>query len=189
MYYDYLSLHLIIKNKKIHFTQKKEQVLQDHRNKQRIDKIVECTKKLVPLYEDRDKSFRNELEKIRQRGYIHEFYSRFTEIRRNHEQNSNIPIQADQITFEPDVQFSGEEWHGRFVDLHEFYEKYLNLNVFKSSSKLIHKIDVADPTTNKIKPKTEIRKVDYKTFLTRIFEFWRIQNNKKNKQYIQLSII
>ena len=125
------------------------------------------------------------MERIRQRGYIHEFYARFTEIRRNHEQNPSIPIQSDTISFEPKVQFSGEEWHGRFVDLHEFYKKYLNLNVFKSSSKLVHKIDVHDPTTNKMKQKTEIRKVDYKTFITRIFEFWRISNNKKNKEYSQ----
>ena len=148
---------------------------------------MECTKKLLPLYEDRDKSFRNELEKIRQRGYIHEFYSRFSEIRRHHEQNANIPIQSDHIVFEPDVQFSGEEWHGRFVDLHSFYEKYLNHPVFRLSSKLIQKIDVLDPITSKMKTKTEVRKVDYKTFITRVFEFWRVENNKKNKKYIELS--
>merc|ERR1712154_186242 len=115
-------------------------------------------------------------DKIRQRGYIHEFYSRFTEIRRHHEQNPNIPVEADQITFENMVQFSGEEWHGRFVDLHLFYEKYLNHSVFKSSSKMVQKIDALDPISNKMTTKTEIRKVDYKTFLTRIFEFWRIEN-------------
>eukprot|EP00483_Globobulimina_turgida_P000974 UN00976 len=153
---------------------KKEQVLQDHRNKQRIDKIVECTKKLVPLYDDRDRSFRNELERVRSRSYINEFYSKFTEIRRNHEQNADIPVESDQIAFENIVQFSGEEWHGRFVDLHVFYEKYLNYKAFKSSSKVLLKIDVHDPLTNKIKTKSQIRKVDYKTFLTRIFEFWRV---------------
>eukprot|EP01084_Bolivina_argentea_P018652 34696_1 len=164
---------------------KKEQVLMDHRNKLRIDKVVECTKQLIPLYEDRDKSFRNELERMRSRSYINEFYSKFTEIRRNHEQNPNIPIESDQIAFENVVQFSGEEWHGRFVDLHSFYEKYLNHSAFKASSKVLHKIDVHDPITNKMKTKSEIRKVDYKTFITRIFEFWRVENNKKNKKYIE----
>jgi len=165
---------------------KKEQILQDSKNKQRIDKIVECTKKLIPLYDDRDKSFRNELEKIRQRGYIHEFYSRFSEIRRNHEQNADIPVERDEISFEPNVQFSGEEWHGRFVDFHHFYEKYLNLSVFKSSSKRVIHLDVEDPITKERTVRSETGNVDYKLFLTRVFEFWRVRNDKKNKDYVKL---
>lgn len=171
--------------------QKKEQVLQDHRNKKRIDKIVDCTKRLLPLYEDRDKSFRSDLEKIRQRGFIHEFYSRFSEIRRQHEANPNIPIVDDsnKISFENMVQFSGEEWHGRFVDLHTFYEQYLNAPVFRSSSSITQNIDMYDESTDSMQTKTEKRKVDYKLFLTRIFEFWRIENHKKNKKYIEFSTL
>lgn len=150
-------------------------------------RIVECTKKLLPLYDDRDKSFRNELEKIRQRGYIHEFYSRFSEIRRNHEQNPDIPVERDDISFEPNVQFSGEEWYGRFVDFHQFYEKYLNLPVFKKSSKRILRFDVEDPNTKERSIRTETGNVDYKAFVTRVFEFWRVQNHKKNKDYVKLS--
>merc|ERR1712176_1385586 len=98
-----------------------------------------------------------------------EFYSRFTEITKQHKENQCIPIADDannEMLFENMVQFSGEEWHGRCVDMHTFYEQYLNLSVFNTSSHITQHVDEYDESTDSHKTKVEKRRVDYKLFLT-----------------------
>jgi len=66
------------------------------------------------------------------------------------------------VRLDADVQFSGEEWHGRFVDLHAFYERYVNHRVLGA-----------------LRPRPT-----YKAFLTRVLEFWRVPNSRKAKDYV-----
>lgn len=200
-------------------SQPSQQILQDHRIKLRIEKVIESTKDVIPFYDDRDHHLRQELSDIKSRSYMNSFYEKLTQIRINHEQNPFMPIIDDtvQLSSKTDiispetqneskmnkneneiiqntklVEFSGEEWNGRFVDLHKFYEDYINLKVFADVCVIQRKVDIEPELDAKeiLAPQaTKIieERVDYQTFVTRVFEFWRIENKKKKKLYLKFS--
>jgi splicing factor 3A subunit 3 len=66
---------------------------------------------------------------------------------------------------EPKVQFTGEERYGKFVDLNDLYQIYINLPLFIA------------------KDKNEAR-IDYLTYLSTLSHFHKIDRNLKNDDYL-----
>jgi len=166
----------------------KEQILQDHRMKLRVDSIVNNAKQLIIYYEDNDRKLKEEINEMKGRSYMNVYYSKLSEIRRNHEHNPNIPIPLEQINIEPKVEFSGEEWFGRFVDMNSLYYKYINLKVFEGISRVNNTSNKNDNNIKNEKEKNSKNTIneemiDYKTFLIQFQEFWRINNAKKDASY------
>ncbi|ETO31737.1 hypothetical protein RFI_05382 [Reticulomyxa filosa] len=209
----------------------RQQLHQDHRMQEGLTNVVTYAKEIALLYEDKDKKLRDEIEDMSCRSYLNVFYSRLSDIRRYHKANPNIFVPREILPLErgaklkrkrtdktpqkkkkkkkkhmklAEVEFTGEEWHGRYVDMNGLYTQYINLAVFRGVSMMKRKIQVMEPDPIELAKCTpyeiarnignvkmveriveETVPLDYKTFLFRFQEFWRISNSKKAKPYQQ----
>uniref|UniRef100_T1J1H1 Matrin-type domain-containing protein n=1 Tax=Strigamia maritima TaxID=126957 RepID=T1J1H1_STRMM len=149
----------------------REQVNADHRLKMLLDRYTECTLNLKDLYEDKDGLRKEEVAALSGPNEFAEFYSRLKAIKdfhRRHPNEISIPMSVEfeelgKIRENPTeetlnmVEFTDEEGYGKFLDLHECYEKYLNLK--------------------------GIEKIDYITYLTIFDQFFDIPKERKNNDY------
>eukprot|EP01027_Heterolobosea_sp_BB2_P015866 GEZU01022663.1.p1 GENE.GEZU01022663.1~~GEZU01022663.1.p1 ORF type:complete len:432 (+),score=143.30 GEZU01022663.1:55-1350(+) len=147
----------------------KNKIYQNHYINQKLEAIVERSKKLVQIYDDANGARKEELDSMTGDDLmktLHAFDTRLGEIREYHRRFPDaspvVEIQFNpetdfSLTKEAPVQFSGEEGYGRYVDLHQFYLKYINMKQFE--------------------------KVDYFTFLSQFYKFHEIKRGSKNEQY------
>ncbi|VDO96920.1 unnamed protein product [Soboliphyme baturini] len=119
----------------------KEKINSEHRMKLLLDRYVEATSSLKVLYEDRDGSRKDEIRALSGPNEFAEFYTRLKNLKdfhRNHPNEIAIPLSIefqemneaieDPNRIETDlVEFTDEEGYGRYLDLHECFEKYINL--------------------------------------------------------------
>ncbi|TMW57775.1 hypothetical protein Poli38472_014378 [Pythium oligandrum] len=114
----------------------RERVLHGHKVSNLLDKVVEQSQHVKELYEDKDKTFEEETESMRGRAIFTSFYEQLKSIRTFHRKYPNTAVQhepAMEDALNPQLTFSGEERFGKYVDLHEFYTRYLNIPAFKWS--------------------------------------------------------
>ena len=145
----------------------RDQVNSDHRIKVLLDRSLACAKQLEDDYNDEDGSRKEEMNKIAGPNEFPEFYSRLRNIKEFHRlrpQDAGKPLcfQYEQMNIQvkendnlPNmVEFSDEEGYGRFLDLHEHYNRYVN-----------------------IKGISKIEYLDYLTIFDKLFD---ISKDKKN---------
>lgn len=130
----------------------KEKINSDHRLKMLLDREMDSTSTLAELYEDRDGSRRQEIQAIGGPNEFAEFYSRLKQLKDTHRRNPDevaIPLsmefqEMNELVEDPErqetdmVEFSDEEGYGRFLDLHEFFAKYINLKGVKKTEYLTY---------------------------------------------------
>ncbi|KAG0577495.1 hypothetical protein M758_5G153600 [Ceratodon purpureus] len=114
----------------------KERLHQNHRVNNMRHAILDATGKLVEIYEDKDHAREDEIAALGGQGvgqnYFTSFYERFKEVREYHRRHPNARegVTADDpeeyLKEEPYIDFSGEEAYGRYLDLHELYNQFLN---------------------------------------------------------------
>ncbi|CAM6127542.1 unnamed protein product [Calypogeia fissa] len=116
----------------------KERLHQNHRVNNMAESIVESSQKLGEIYEDKDNSRKDEIAALGgqstngQNNYFSVFYDRLKEIREYHRRHPTARVvdegeDAEEILKEePWIEFSGEEAYGRYLDLHELYNAYVN---------------------------------------------------------------
>lgn len=113
-----------------------------------VDLHYNATASLRELYEDKDGERKSEVAALSGPNEFTEFYSRLKQIKefyKKHPNEVSVPLQVefDELskTYNANdvennsllVEFSDEEGFGRYLDLHECYNMYLNLrNVEKS---------------------------------------------------------
>lgn len=119
----------------------KEVLNSEHRQRTMLDRYTECTVALKEIYEDKDGQRRDEVAALSGPNEFAEFYSRLKQIKdfhRRHPGEVQIPMSVefdemkkvretgaeDTNTY---VEFSDEEGYGKYLDLHETYDKYVNL--------------------------------------------------------------
>ncbi|KAI3914650.1 hypothetical protein MKW92_006723 [Papaver armeniacum] len=128
---------LIVKDLQNKPSSNRERFFQNHRVRNMIEAINSSTEKLIEIYEDNDNARKDEIAALggqtaEETNVFGAFYERLKEIRDYHKQHPNSPAyrqeESDQelLTQEPRVEFSGEEGHGRYLDLHELYNEYIN---------------------------------------------------------------
>lgn len=149
----------------------RDRINSDHRVQQLLLRHKECTEGLLDLYEDTDGLRKKEIAALAGPNELGEFYTRLRHIREWHRKYPNEiqePMQYEFIKLaqvrenptEDDlapVFFTDEEGYGRYLDLHECFQKYLNLKF------------------------TE--KIDYVTYLTTADRLFDIPKEKKNAEY------
>ncbi|XP_067675220.1 splicing factor 3A subunit 3-like [Haliotis asinina] len=149
----------------------REQINSDQRLKQLIDRYMDCTSELKELYEDKDGLRKDEIQALAGPNEYAEFRARLAAIDRFHSQHPNeisVPMsvefeelakQRENPTEETQnaVEFTDEEGYGRYLDLHQCYERYLNLK--------------------------GIEKIDYITYLTIFDRLFDVTKDKKNAAY------
>lgn len=115
----------------------KDRLLQSHRVRNMIEHIVSTTDKLVEIYDDKDSARKDEIAALGGQtatgtNVFSAFYDRLKEIREYHRRHSAARVvdageEYEQMFKEdPVLDFSGEEAFGRYIDLHEFYNRYIN---------------------------------------------------------------
>ncbi|UYV64273.1 SF3A3 [Cordylochernes scorpioides] len=149
----------------------RDQINSDHRLKMLLDRYMECTRSLKELYEDKDGLRMEEIASLQGPSEFVEFYTKVKNIKdfyRKHPNEICVPMSVEfeelnKIRENPTedsqnlVEFTDEEGYGKFLDLHECYDKYLNLK--------------------------EIRKTDYLTYLSIFDQLFEIPREKKNSDY------
>ncbi|KAI8520637.1 PREDICTED: splicing factor 3A subunit 3-like [Branchiostoma belcheri] len=147
----------------------REQINSEQRCKQLLDRYMEVCANLKELYEDKDGLRKEEVDALSGPNEFQEFYSRLKAIKdfhRKHPNEISVPMSVEfemvkeareNPTDEAMVDFTDEEGYGKYLDLHECFEKYINLK--------------------------GIEKVDYITYLNVFDQFFDIAKDRKNAQY------
>ncbi|CAN1264089.1 Splicing factor SF3a60 homolog [Linum perenne] len=155
---------LIVKEFQTDPTSSKDRLLQSHRVRNMIEEIVSTSHKLVDIYEDKDHARKDEIAALGGQtasgtNVFSAFYDRLKEIReyhRRHPAARGVVDVTDQyealLKEEPVIEFTGEEAHGKYLDLHELYNQFINskfgsrieysayLNVFSKPHKIDRKL-------------------------------------------------
>uniref|UniRef100_A0A0A9Z8Z3 Splicing factor 3A subunit 3 n=1 Tax=Lygus hesperus TaxID=30085 RepID=A0A0A9Z8Z3_LYGHE len=149
----------------------REQINSDHRLKMLLDQYTGSTGKLKELYEDKDGIRKDEVAALSGPNEFSEFYSRLKSIKEFYRRIPNeisIPMSVEfeemaKLRENPTdeasnlVDFTDEEGYGKYLDLHECYEKYVNLK--------------------------GVEKVDYITYLTTFDRLYDINKDRKTSEY------
>jgi len=143
----------------------------EHRLKLLLDQYMEGTNKLKEFYEDKDGLRKEEIASISGPNEFAEFYFRLKGIKDFHKKHPNeisVPLSVEfeelnSLRENPSdemnnmVDFTDEEGYGRYLDLHECYERYVNLK--------------------------GVEKVDYITYLSIFDHLFDIPKDRKNSEY------
>lgn len=148
----------------------KERIYSEHRLKYLLDLHHNSTTKLKDLYEDKDNERKIEIQALSGPNEFNEFYTRLKQIKefyKKHPAEVSVPLSVEfddmvKVYNNPDemtalVEFTDEEGSGRYLDLNQCYDMYLNLR--------------------------GVEKVDYITYLMVFDHVFDIPKERKNKDY------
>jgi splicing factor 3A subunit 3 len=108
--------------------QQKAKAHQQHKVDKLLEAMTNCTKELHKLYKDEDGILKEELTAMRGPQMFTNFYAAVNSTREYHQKFPNaIPNNPLQSITDVDVQFSGEEVFGKYLDLHQFFHQYCNI--------------------------------------------------------------
>ncbi|KAK4099602.1 hypothetical protein N658DRAFT_568084 [Parathielavia hyrcaniae] len=116
----------------------RDRLNRDHEVTQLLDQIQQQSAELLPLYEDKSGLRSREVLQISTGDPFDEFYRQVFNIKEHHSRYPNEQAENSEQWYRPrkggddqpyivENMFSGEEAYGRFFDLHECHESYLNL--------------------------------------------------------------
>ncbi|EGG18930.1 C2H2-type zinc finger-containing protein [Cavenderia fasciculata] len=109
----------------------KESIIQSHRVNHYLESSIECAKELGKIYKDEDQTRKNEISGITGTGntVYSNFYENLREIKEYHRKYPNLPVENLNTTlyYTPQISFTGNESYGRFLDLNEIYNQYVNV--------------------------------------------------------------
>ncbi|CAN4085745.1 unnamed protein product [Withania somnifera] len=129
---------LIVKDLQTDPPTNKDRLHQSHRVRNMMEQIIDTTHKLVDIYEDKDGARKDEIAALGGQtatgtNVFSAFYDRLKEIREYHRRHPAARVIIDMgdeyeqlLKEEPQIEFSGEEGSGRYLDLHELFNEYIN---------------------------------------------------------------
>ncbi|KMZ59769.1 Splicing factor 3A subunit 3, putative, expressed [Zostera marina] len=147
----------------------RERLFQNHRVRNMIETVVTTTEKLVNIYEDVDGARKEEISVLGGQvasgtNLFSTFYDKLKEIRDYHRRHPTAYVldaseeYEEMLKEEPRIEFSGEEAFGRYLDMHELYNMYINSKFGKQ--------------------------IEYSSFLETFSQFQKIASNLKlTRQY------
>jgi splicing factor 3A subunit 3 len=134
--------------------------------KKLVDMITSTSHELIDLYADRDRLLHEEVANMRGNQMFKSFYESLNSTREYHVKYPNLEVSSmptiSDEEIDKDMQFSGEEVYGKYLDLHELFLAYLNIPNITSVDN------------------------DYLTYLDRFNSFFHIPEQTKlhNKAYV-----
>ncbi|EAQ86405.1 hypothetical protein CHGG_07658 [Chaetomium globosum CBS 148.51] len=116
----------------------RDRLNRDHEVAQLLDQIQSQSAELLPLYDDKAGLRSKEILQISTGDPFEEFYRQVTGVRDHHARYPNEQAENSEQWYRPqkggddqpyivESMFSGEEAYGRFFDLHNCHDAYLNL--------------------------------------------------------------
>ncbi|GLJ52370.1 hypothetical protein SUGI_1114090 [Cryptomeria japonica] len=171
---------LIVKDFQREPATNKDRLYQNHRVSNMVNSIMSTTQKLIEIYEDKDHARKDEIAALGGQGASGQnvfgaFYDRLKEIREYHRRHPTAHIvdmlddPEELLKEEPQIDFSGEEAFGRYLDMHELYNEYVN-------SKFGQLIDYSAfleefPKTHNITRNHKLTR-QYKEYLTHLLDYF-----------------
>ncbi|WOH06674.1 hypothetical protein DCAR_0626102 [Daucus carota subsp. sativus] len=160
-------------------TSNRDRLYQSHRVRSMIDQISSTTYKLIEIYEDKDSARKDEIAALGGQtasgsSVFSVFYDRLKEIREYHRRHPSARVvdatdeYEQMLKEEPLIEFSGEEASGRYLDLHELYNDYIN-SKFGEPIEYSAYLQVF-PQTQKIPRKLKLTR-QYKEYLSKLLEY------------------
>lgn len=153
----------------------REQINSDHLIKLLWNKYIESTTSLISLYEDKEGIRKKEIQSLSGPNEYAEFNSRLKGIIQYHKKNPflessnlNIPLSVEYDNLVKSIQdnddesgnlvnFTDEEGYGKYLDLNEVYQKFINLK--------------------------GVDKINYIKYLSEYDHLFKIPREKKNTEY------
>ncbi|KAG5558822.1 hypothetical protein RHGRI_008699 [Rhododendron griersonianum] len=128
---------LIVKDFQNEPASSKDRLFQSHRVRNMIDQITTTSIKLVEIYEDKDNARKDDIAALGGQtatgtNVFSAFYDRLKEIREYHRRHPAARVvdaneeHEELLKEEPRIEFTGEEAMGRYLDMHELYNEYIN---------------------------------------------------------------
>jgi len=119
----------------------RDNINSEQRTKMLLDRYMDCTNSLKDLYEDKDGQRKEEIQSLSGPNEFVEFYNRLKAIKefyRKHPKEFSMPmsLEFEEYTKMREsnheevinlVEFTDEEGYGKYLDLNEHHERYLNL--------------------------------------------------------------
>lgn len=148
--------------------------------KARVDAMRKTSQKLQGVYRDEDGILAAEKKDITDDGSLEAFNKRLDELRRFHQRFPGAPVVIDRTSTEVKaaVEWSYEEARGRFLDLHEVYNLYINLpQFFKEKEQrcdYLTFLNTFEEQMAEVKKQEKIRSdrvKAYRVFLTTFYEY------------------
>lgn len=146
--------------------QKENNVLSDHKLNHLLQMHSTSTHALRDLYEDKDGSRKAEIQALSGPNEFTEFYERLKGIKEFYKKHPNeisvpLSVEFEELAAHDElnslVEFTDEEGMGKFLDLHECYDKFINIK--------------------------GIEKVDYISYLMTFDHLFDIPKERKNADY------
>ncbi|XP_074653944.1 splicing factor 3A subunit 3-like [Tubulanus polymorphus] len=149
----------------------REHINSDHMLKQLLDRYMESTTELKDLYDDKDGLRKEEVQSLSGPNEFAEFYSRLKAIKEFHRKHPNeisvpMSVEFEELNnirekpseeFQNMVDFTDEEGYGKYLDMHECYERFINLK--------------------------GMEKIDYLKYLSTFDQLFDIAKDRKNAAY------
>ena len=153
------------------FGQIKDRLTRDHQIDGFLSRIQEQSKRLLEIYKDAEGLRLKEVQSLSTGEPFDEFYKQLEEVKDFHRRYPNEPVEnleraykrrrpeeGEYIPSEVDNMFSGEESNGRFLDMTQLHEEYLNLPGVKRLTYLQHldNFDAFEPPRLPIKRQSKL---------------------------------
>ncbi|CAA19057.1 U2 snRNP-associated protein sap61 [Schizosaccharomyces pombe] len=146
----------------------RERLRLEHQSAQFLNQFRETSKKLLVSHESSDRLKDQEVARINADDDLTEFYKSLGEIQEFHKKYPDHKVEdlSQLYSIKPsqpgideiDTLFRGEEMYGRFMDLNECYEEYINLS--------------------------NVQHISYLEYLKNLEDFDQIPKPEKNQTYI-----
>jgi len=150
----------------------KDNVIQSHKVNTTLERIVEASKRLERIYEDKDGSRREEIASIGGTGpsLYSLFYERLRETKDYHRRYPGVQAERPEDLHipEPDIPFTGEEGYGKYLDLHALYTQYINLEKAKKVDYLTY---VCTFSKFDQLPESRVYSKKYKEYIAALYEY------------------
>ncbi|KAI5295126.1 hypothetical protein KEM52_002296 [Ascosphaera acerosa] len=138
----------------------RERLNRDHQIAGFLDRIHDQSRRLLDIYKDAEGQRARELQALSTGDPLAEFHARFAEIKDFHRRYPNEPVENLEKAYRVrdgdaafdggavvvENMFTGEEAYGRFFDLTQLHEEYLNLPGVKRLTYLAY-LDLFDKFT------------------------------------------
>lgn len=150
-------------------------------NAHEIQRYKKVTEDVAEMYEDKDGSRKREIQKMTGPNEFQEFYSRLRSIKEHYKKGDNneisIPISSELDEFLKSrgntweanlIEFTDEEGYGKFLDLNQSFNLYLNIRGLSKIDYLSY-LDCFDRLFEI--PKDRKMSSDYRRYLETLFEY------------------
>lgn len=117
--------------------------MQLHQIAANVNQVCEINKQLKDQYDDKEKILADEIANMKGSNMFSSFYESLNSIREYYQKYPDVETnQVYSMAPLPEISFSGEEVFGKYLDLHELYNEFLNIpNIVKGDLDYLQYLD------------------------------------------------